>query len=318
MTVLEIEACAKEMAAMAEPTPAVTAATRAIRRARAAQLDEVHAVISSGAFLRHGFRSPAAWLTDTTSESYGHCTTTVHLANRIQQMPLIRAAFATGDLAETAMRLLADTWCTDNADAFARDEQMLLGWATTLSARDLKMVLDTWRMHTDPDHEERTAQDRFDNRAVHISKLLDGVGRLDGTMDPEGYQLLHEAIRAYAQPAEGETRTAAQRRHDAIVQMAKIALDAFEPTPGKKRRRPKVIAIATATDLTDNTGGGSLDTGGDRSIVPIETIRRIACDCDLHRYLTEPSGHIIDYGRRRRLVSDTQFDLLIIRDHGCR
>jgi hypothetical protein len=100
--------------------------------------------------------------------------------------------------------------------------------------------------------------------------------------------------------------------------MAKIALESFQPVPGKKRRKPTVIATATVTDMTNQTGGGAVDTGSERTIVPIETIRRMACDCDIHRYLTDPTGHIIDYGRKRRLVSDIQFDLLIIRDHGCR
>ncbi len=38
----------------------------------------------------------------------------------------------------------------------------------------------------------------------------------------------------------------------------------------------------------------------------------------MHRYLADAAGHVIDCGRKRRLVSDVQFDLLVIRDHGCR
>jgi hypothetical protein len=44
----------------------------------------------------------------------------------------------------------------------------------------------------------------------------------------------------------------------------------------------------------------------------------MACDCEIHRYIADPVGHIVDLGRKRRIVSDVQFDLLMIRDHGCR
>jgi Domain of unknown function (DUF222) len=318
MTLLQIQDCVTELARQADPTPGVTAATVAMRRCRAEQLDEIHTVVQTGEYLADGYRSPAAWLSTTTCEGFGQCKITLRLAERIQHMSLIRTAFGTGTLAETALRLLVDAWAPDIADHFDRDEPMLLGWATTLPARDLKMVLDTWRMHTNPDREQQTTQQRFDNRCLHMSRLLDGVGRLDGTLTAESYQLVHEAIRALSQPADDETRTPAQRRHDALVQMATITLNTFNAPIVQNRRRPKVIATATITDLAASTGGGSIDTGGERTVVPIDTVRRMACDCELHRYLTEPSGHIIDYGRSKRLISNTQFDLLVIRDHGCR
>lgn len=318
MEVMEIRACAAELAAAAEPEASIAATTRLLRQVRARQLDEIGVVADSGAYFSDGYRSPTAWLCDTTHESYGYCTTTLSMAKRITRMPLVHESFRAGDLAETGLRLLTETWSAGIAEHFARDEAMLLGWATSLPARDLAMLLDTWRMHVDPDREASTAQDRFDQRSVHLSKLLDGVGRLDGTLDPEGYQLLHEAIRILARPADQETRTAAQRRHDALVQMAKIVLETLEPSPGGKRSKPTVIGTAAIDDLTDSTGGGTIDTGGERTVVPIDTIRRMACDCELHRYFTDPAGHVIDYGRRRRLVSDAQLDLLVIRDHGCR
>ena len=83
MEVLELEACAAELAAASDPTPAVDAATRLMRQARAAQLDEIRSVVESGAYFTEGHRSPAAWLTTTTRESYGHCTQTISLAKRI-------------------------------------------------------------------------------------------------------------------------------------------------------------------------------------------------------------------------------------------
>ena len=78
------------------------AATVALRRLRAVQLDSVHSVVESGRWQIHGFRSPHAWLTTTTGEAPGHCRTTLFLAERIQHMPITKDRFANGVLAESA------------------------------------------------------------------------------------------------------------------------------------------------------------------------------------------------------------------------
>ncbi len=213
-----------------------------MRRARAAQLDRVHEVVESGRWYVHGFRSPQAWLATTTGEAPGACSLTLQLAERIQHMPIVKDRFTRGILAESALRLLADTWRADLADVFARDEQMLVGWALNLTHRDFKMVLATWRLHADPDGAARSAQDRFESRKLHLSELLDGMGRLDGLLDPEGMKLVQEAIRILSTRADDDERTPEQRRADALVTMAKQVLANLEPTPGVKRNRPKLIA----------------------------------------------------------------------------
>ncbi len=300
------------------PTPDVAASTRLVRQARAAQLDEVGAAVDAGSFFSLGFRSPTDWLATTTREGVGACRVTLHLADRIRKMPVVRQAFGAGDLAESSLRLLADAWHVDVADVFARDEEMLCRWATTLCHKDFKFVLDTWRLHADPDRAERTVEERYDSRSLHLSAMLDGMGRLDGTLDPEGFALVREAVRALSQRSEDDTRTAAQRRADGLVTMARIALEQVEPVPGRKRRKPKVVATISYTDLVASTGGGSLETDLDRAVVPVEAIRRVACDSTVHRLVTGPQSAILDYGRSQRVVSDSLFDVLALRDHGCR
>lgn len=215
-----IAECVEELERLADPTPAVTAAVRAKRKCRAEELDEVRAVMRSGEFFRMGHRSATSWLATTTGESIGHCKTTITLADTIENMPIVKSLFAAGQLAESNLRLLCEAWCADVAQQFEHDEQMLCRWATALPNRDFNLVIETWRMHADPDREEKTAEERFDGRALHLSTLLDGIGRLDGTLDPEGFALVREAIRSLSQPAAGETRTAASR----------------EPTPWSKWR----------------------------------------------------------------------------------
>ena len=133
--------CVEELAERANPTPAVDAATRAMRRLRAEQLDEVDAVVNGGSFYAKGFRSPTDWLIVTTREGVGFCKLTLHLADRIQHMPIVRAAFAGGALAESSLRLLTGAW----AESVADDE--VAGWSVTArkhGPRPLLQSHSTW------------------------------------------------------------------------------------------------------------------------------------------------------------------------------
>ena len=282
------------------------------------EFEEVAAVVERADFFSMGYRSPTDWLAATTRESIGHCRTTLAIALRLGDMPIVRAAFADGLIAETSLRILTEEWNPDIADVFSRDEKMLAGWACSLPQRDLRLVVDTWRLHADPTREERSAEERFESRALHLSSLLDGMGRIDGNLDTEGLALVREAIRALSQPCDGETRTASQRRADALTEMARLTIAHLDPEPGRRRRRPKVIATISWGDLAENAGGGALDTDLDTSVVSAESIRRMACDSNVHRYVTNPLGTVVDFGRSQRVVTDTLFDTLMIRDHGCR
>ncbi len=305
---------------LSEPYPELADAVRTQRRARATQFDEVAEVLTKGSW-RGSYRSPTAWLAALTHESIGHCSTTITIATHLPEMPKVRAACRDGLLSDSALRLLAEAWHADIANVFARDEEMLLGWARDLPYRDFKIVIDTWRAHAHPERDEHAAEEQFEQRHLSVSGLLDGMGKLDGVLDPEGFAVVREALRALGQRADLDERTPGQRRADALVGMAKMALDqmgADAPSTGSKRTRPKVIATATIDDLERRAHGGTLDTNDHRCTMSADALRRLACDCGIHRYLTDPLGTVVDYGRQQRTVSDTQFDRLVVRDHGCR
>ena len=312
------EECLTESVDTVAPVDVVDELTRSLRRLRAVQFDEVHTAIATKDWVRAGFRSAAEWLTVASREAFGQCRLTVHLAERIQHMPRVKTAFASGDLAESALRLLADTWSDTNADAFARDEAMLVGWALRLPHSDLRMLLDTWKRHTDTETEITADNDKFQSRTLTITQQRDGTGRIDGLLDPEGLAIVRASIRALSHRTEDDDRTPGQRRADALVAMARTAIGHQQHEPGRKRSRPKVIATISYFDLLTGDAGGSLDTNHGRIVVSTETIRRLACDAGIHRLVHAPDGTTIDYGRQTRAVSDSLYDQLIIRDHGCR
>jgi hypothetical protein len=115
-------------------------------------------------------------------------------------MPVVAEVFAAGELSEAALGLLADAWAEQMAEVFARDEEMLVGWAQRLALHDFKLVLSAWVAKADADRVERSAQDRYEARRLHVSELLDGMHAVDGLLDIEGAEFVNQAIRFLARP----------------------------------------------------------------------------------------------------------------------
>lgn len=328
--------------------------TVARRRARAAELFELGELVDAGVWSGYGFRSASAWLATATGETLGGCKRSVHLADRLRRMPIVSEVFATGAMSEAALGLLCDAWAEAIADVFARDEALLARWAADLPYGDAKVVIETWVAHADPERIDRSGEERYDRRRLHLSSLLDGMARLDGVLDPEGATYVAEALRWLSKPSTGDGRTAAQRRHDALIEMARFTLTYRESPPGEKRRRPKIVVNTDVSDLCDRAraahapgydephgpdGVGGVDgvggadgvggvggvagagwSGGylGSTLVGGDAVRRLACDAGLHRLVVSGRSTLLDYGRQTRSISDPLFDVLAVRDGGCR
>ena len=288
--------------------------TRARRQARAVELCEFWAAADAGVWMGRGFRSPSAWLSAATGEPIGACKRALHLGERLRRMPVVAELFAAGDLSETALGLLADTWAEPLTEVFARDEEMLVGWAQRLALHDFKLVLGSWVAKADPDRVERSAQDRYEARRLHISELLDGMHAVDGLLDGEGAEYVNQAIRFLARPADHDIRTAAQRRADALVAMARFVVEHHAIPTGVKRRKPKIVATIPYEHLMAGSGVGWLGTHE----ITTDAIRRLACDAGIHRLVTHGHSAICDYGHQTRTISDALYELLVVRDGGCR
>ena len=52
--------------------------------------------------------------------------------------------------------------------------------------------------------------------------------------------------------------------------------------------------------------------------LPGSTIRKIACDANIHRVITDGLGSILDYGRSTRTIPPAVYTSLVLRDWGCR
>ena len=260
-----------------------------------------------------GFASPTAWLIAATGEPAAVCRSRVRVALDLQQMNRTRQAFAAGDLSGCRVRLLVDAWA-DSPDLFRRDEPLLVEQARTLSARAFPLALARWRRLADPDGARADAEQAFARRRLHISATWKGTVRLDGDLDPESGQIVLTAIHSLAEPAAlepGDTRTPAQPRADALVEISRRHLDSPD-RPRQGGERPHFLLTMGVADLA---GDGLVDL----EVGPItaQAARRIACDAAISRVILDAASAPIEARRKQRVVSPALRWELDLRDGGC-
>jgi Domain of unknown function (DUF222) len=108
---------------------------------------------------------------------------------------------------------------------------------------------------------------------------------IDGLLEPEAGETLLTALDPLARPASAEDdRSGAQRRADALTELARRALEGGR-LPNSGGVRPQVTVTIDLASLLGQQPGLP---GGDGSWVgplPAETVRRLACDAAVTRVL---------------------------------
>jgi hypothetical protein len=144
---------------------------------------------------------------------------------------------------------------------------------------------------------------------------MHGVGVGDWQLHPGGHETVMTAIHAASRPVAGDDRTPAQRRADALVTIAEIALRAGElPVTGGVK--PHVTIHVTVATLRGDAHapGAELASG---AVVGTHTARRVSCDAEISRVVFAPTGEILDSGRATRTFTTAQTRAIVARDRHC-
>ena len=135
--------------------------------------------------------------------------------------------------------LLATVRTPATAEVFARDEQLLVDQAATLRFSAFTKAVKYWHQLADPDGTDRDAESQREGRGLHWSQSIGGMWFGKVTGDPIGGTIVHDEVARLEQQLyhqeqrEGAiTRTGAQRRFDALVEMATRSRTA--PAQGKR------------------------------------------------------------------------------------
>jgi hypothetical protein len=151
---------------------------------------------------------------------------------------------------------------------------------------------------------ERAARQRS---AANLTKgIRDDTGMywIRAELDPESGARLFRAIdaetRALAAQAGNDDRTRPQLAAEALVGLV---------TSTSRARRPGRTELLALIDLATITNGlheASICELDDGTTVPVETLRRLACDAHIIPVVLNGDGVALDVGRSRRLATDDQ------------
>lgn len=228
------------------------------------------------------------------------------------------------------------------ADESTVAEQILADAARSTTPEDVTRIGIHLLAHLNPDGDLPDERDRKRRRGIRLGQQgTDLMTPISGLLDPEARALLEPVLAklarpgmnnpddpdspsgdahspaldhaALAQAAARDTRTPAQRNHDALKAALRQLLSSG--TLGSHRGLP-VTAIITMTleQLEEASGVVTTGTGG---IVPITDALRMAQNAHPILVLFDHNGRPLHLGRSRRLASADQRLALIAASRGC-
>ena len=205
-----------------------------------------------------GTTAPGSWLRAITRVTKGAAAAATGWARRLDGHPVVAAALAQGQLPVSLARLICD-W-TDKLPEDLRDDADGILLAAVLGGADqhdlarlAREMLD--RAQTSPDRDS----DGFEDRALWLGTTFGGAGRLHADLTPACAAALTVVLDALGQKAGPEdTRTAAQRRHDAIEEACRRLIGG-RMIPGRDGQPPHLTVHIDLNDLRGGPAGSVLE-----------------------------------------------------------
>lgn len=270
------------------------------------------------AYAPSGALSAAAWLRHNCRLSPAAASQLVKVARQLCELPATARAFAAGEIGLQHASLISRT-AEDVGTEVAREaEPVLLGAAREVDAGRFRLVTQRLRHCFDQDGALEAFQRDHERRRLHLSQTLDGLFVLDGILDPEGGSALRTALDALlGPPAPDDQRSAAQRRADALVELARGELDRGQ-LPEQGGQRPHLVLTASLETLRREPEGPVAELDWGLAGVPSETVHRFACDCRLSCAIVDSDGEPLSIGHASRVIPPALRTALAIRDRGCR
>ena len=282
------------------------------------------------AFADDGSKTVGAWLARQTNASPAVTQGQARLARRLRLMPVTSVALGAGEVDEQHALVLAQRAGSPRrvvAAAFAEAEEMLVGFARDLSFVHFVAAVRRWEDLVDEDGAEDKATRDHAARRVHISETFGGTFVLDGQLDPIGGTEVATALaridrelfdadwhdakeRLGGDPTLDDLgRSPAQRRADALVEMARRAMAMPD---GAVKPAPLVTVAVGLETLT-----GRVCELFNRTPITPGQVAKLLDGAEIERAVFASKSRIIDLGQRRRLFEGGLRRVLEIRDRCC-
>ena len=230
--------------------------------------------------------STAAWLRNRLHLGASTATSLVRTARALFRGPLAATAHALcdGELSVAHARVLAHGTHDLPEQVTVEAEPVLVEAACRLDPPRLRRVLGHLQLVADPDGADRDTQRRQQRRGLWLAPTWEGMVAVEGLLEPEAGQLLAAALDPLAGPTSAhDTRSGAQRRADALAELARRNLEGGR-LPRSGGVRPQLTVTVDLDSLLGRPGALGGEAGEAGPLDP-EACRRLACDGALTRVL---------------------------------
>ena len=256
------------------------------------------------------------WLRDATGMTVGAARRALTVAEGLAALPAVRDAVADGSLRADRAEVLATHLVPHvPAAALAEAEAPLLAAARVCEPPALAARIRAWVADRLPEV--------FADREARVDRWLQvdpaGAGRwtVHGRLDALGAETLKTAL-APLLGSEGttDTRSTRTRRADALVALARHALDTAD-LPDTGGARPQISVVVTSSTLAGEPGAPT--ARGDHTGPLVRPhLLALACDADLHlTHLHPGTGQVVALHSVARTVPAGLRRALVARDGGC-
>ena len=257
----------------------------------------------------------------------------VHLARALGELPATLDSARAGRASFSNVTMIAHLAKDVGVEQVAPLEGILLGAAETMQPREMRTLVQAARLRLDPDGVLADDQHAHERRWLDCDQTYGGGYSVRGEFDAEGGAVVKTIIDVLSHGmTRGETRSASQRRADALVELAAAQLRCGDHRDVHGQRPHLTLTVSTETLRSDtvrvSAGARPAELGGVGPIHP-EIARRIACDAvrtvvtvapptDAPVWMASTSIVPLSVGRATRTIPAPIRTALVARDQGCR
>lgn len=282
---------------------------------------------AQGCWRASGAKTGAAWLAWKQRVPIQVARRRLRHARALRTLPALEEAWARGDLDRAHVTTLLGARNARTAEAFEVDHDRLVDLARNNGFVDFTQACDRWEQIVDPDGAEQGADDDHAAREVHLSQSFGGMWFGRATLDPVSGEIVDTTLRLIerelfeADWAQAKARldrepticdlarTPAQRRADALVEMATRARTA---PPGGRRPAPLFTVVVGLETLE-----GPILELFNRTVLTPGTAARHLTQAHVERVVFDSRSRVLDVGAQRRFFTGALRRAIEIRDRTC-
>jgi Domain of unknown function (DUF222) len=265
---------------------------------RAVVRDEGHANISD-------------WFAAHTNAGPHEASARIKQVGVLSKFPLFLDAATNGTIGIEQIKVFTRALKKNRMPYAIRDEQVLLNAAINLSVANFGEAITVWVSHCDDSVTAPDAEDeQQDERRFQLAQLGNGMWHAEGLLDPLTGSNLNAALNiAMPKPSADDNRTVAQKRHDALNDIALEIIGNKNPSDTSGERSHVTVYIDAASGLAHL----------DQRIYLASTTRdMLLCDCITTSVWLKKNGNPFDVGTPESEIPTRNRRAVKSRDRGCR